>query len=106
MGKLFAVDVYHAPLYDNQGNEVDNKKCPFCRTPTPYTKEEGIERLKKRIEAEDSIAMYCLGLYHFRGEGGLAQDYTKALKLYNQAGELGNAKAYLNIVLHIVLVKV
>jgi len=23
----------HAPVYDNQGNKVDIKTCPFCRTP-------------------------------------------------------------------------
>ena len=96
-GKVICSGCIHAPLYDNQGNKVDNQKCPFCRTPTPTSIEEGIERLKKRIEAEDSIAMYCLGLYHFRGEGGLAQNYTKALKLYHRAGKLGNAVAYNNI---------
>ena len=52
--------------------------------------------MKKRIEAEDSIAMYCLGNY-YRVEGGLAQNYTKALDLWHRAGKLGNAIAYNNI---------
>ena len=87
----------HAPLYDDQGNEVDKHKCPFCRVPTANSDEEYVERLNKRVEANDPIAIHKLGLYHFRGEGGLAQDYTKALKLYHRAGKLGNAVAYNNI---------
>ena len=36
-GKVICSGCCYAPLYDNQGNEVDNKKCPFCRVPTPTT---------------------------------------------------------------------
>ena len=96
-GKVICSGCIHAPLYDDQGNKVDNKKCPFCRIPTPTSKEEGIERLKKRIETGDRIAMYGLGVCHFRGEGGLAQDYAKAFKLFHRAGELGYALSYNNI---------
>jgi len=59
VGKLYVADAFiiHAPVYDDQGNKVDNKKCPFCRTPRPNTKEDAVERLKKRVEKEDPIAI-------------------------------------------------
>jgi len=96
-GKVICSGCCYAPLYDNQGNEVDNEKCPFCRIPTPYTNEEAIERLKKRIETGDAHAMYCLGYYYSCGEGGFPQDCTKALELFHRAGEFGFAEAYCNI---------
>ena len=71
----------YAPVYDNQGNEVDNQKCPFCRTPAPTSDEEIIERIKKRVEADDPMAIYNLGCYYRDGINGYPQDYTKALEL-------------------------
>ena len=93
-GKVICSGCIHAPQYDNQGNEVDNEKCPFCRTPTPYTDEEEMEREKKRIEMNDPIAMTNLGNYYRDGTNGFPQDYDKALEHYHRAGELGDARAY------------
>ncbi len=59
-GKIICSGCCYAPLYDNQGNEVDEKKCPFCRTPYP-TSEEAVERLRKRVEANDILAINNLG---------------------------------------------
>jgi len=84
----------YAPLYDSQGNEVDNEKCPFCRTPHPDTEEEHVKRLKKRVEANDGQAFFTLGSYYRDGLFGLPQDYDKALELFHRAAELGNADAY------------
>jgi len=56
-GKMICSGCMHAPVYDNQGNEVDNQKCPFCRTPTCRTNEEMIQRIKKRMDAGDAIAI-------------------------------------------------
>ena len=93
-GKSICSGCIHAPVYDNQGNEVDNKKCPFCRTPPPDTNEEAVERLTKRMEVGDPFAIFNLGCYYREGMYGYPQDYTKALELWHQAGELGYAKAY------------
>ena len=95
-GKMICSGCFYAPVYDNQGKEVDSKKCPFCRIPAPYTDEEVRKREKKRIEANDPFAIYNLGMY-YRGRNGYPQDYTKALELWHKAGELGIAKAYVNI---------
>jgi len=96
-GKVICSGCIHAPLYDNQGNKVDNKKCAFCRTPTPSTHEDIVERLNKRVDLDDPIAMFNIGNYYARGIKGFPIDYTKALELYHRAAELGYAKAYNDI---------
>jgi len=101
-GKTICSGCIHAPVYDNQGDKVDNKKCPFCRVPTPTTDAEIIKWTKKRMEANDgqgdAVAIFNLGVYHRVGElDGYTQDYKKALELWHRAGELGYAEAYNNI---------
>jgi len=86
----------YAPVYDNQGNEVDNQKCPFCRAPHVIG-DEFLERLMKRVELDDANAIYTLGYYYREGMYGLPQDYAKALELYHRTGELGCSEAYSNI---------
>ena len=71
--------------------------CPFCRTPTSTSDEEGIERLKKRVEVGDANAIFTLGCNFAEGLFGLPRDRAKALELWQQAGELGCASAYFNI---------
>jgi len=87
----------YAPVYDDQGNEVAEKKCPFCRTPWSETREEENERVKKRVEAGDCIAINDLGNNYRDGSRGFPQDYTKALELWHRAGKLGDAMAYHSI---------
>jgi len=93
-GKMMCNGCAHAPVYDNQGNEVAERSCPFCRTLHPHTKEESIERTKKRVEAEDPIAIRNLGCYYREGVRGYPQDMNKALEMFHRAAELGFAKAY------------
>ena len=68
--------------------------CPFCRSPAHTSDREAIERVKKRIEADDAEAIHQLGCYSDRGEMGLQQNKGKATKLWLRAGELGHAGAY------------
>ena len=96
-GKGICTGCMLAPVYDNQGNKVDNQKCAFCRVPTPKSGEEAIERMAKRVKADDPVAIYNLGVCHRDGSYGYPQDYTKALELWHRAGELGYAIAYGNI---------
>ena len=53
-GKLLCSGCIHAPEYDNLGNEISEKKCPFCRTPFADSDEEILERNKKRAELGDA----------------------------------------------------
>jgi len=93
-GKMICSGCVHAPVYDNQGNKVDKHKCPFCRTPTPTSYEELVEKEMKRMEKDDPIAIYNIGHYCVQGIKGFTQDYTKALEHWHRAGELGDAKSY------------
>jgi len=96
-GKMICSGCIYAPLYDDQGNEVDNDKCPFCRTLAPKSDEEGNEREKKRMDVGDAIAIYNLGCYYQEGSYGFPQDRVKALELYHRAGDLGYPKAHCSI---------
>ena len=93
-GKVICSGCIHAPVYDNQGNKVDNQKCPFCRSLRPITEKEVVERMKKRVEAGDPVAIYNLGCNYRDGKNDLPQDCEKALELMHQAGELGYSAAY------------
>jgi len=96
-GKMICSGCVYAPVYDNQGNKVDNKKCPFCRTPHHTSNEELVKRTKKRMQAHDPIAIYNIGVYHRDGLFGFPQDHTKALELWHRAAELGYTLAYASI---------
>ena len=95
-GKIICSGCLHAPVYDNNGNTIE-EKCPFCRTPFPASDEEIIEQVKKRVEMGDDEAIFELGYYYFEGMHGLPQDSAKAVELWHQAGELGCAASYNNI---------
>ena len=96
-GKVICSGCIYAPVYDDQGNEVDNEKCPFCRSATPTTEEEIVERINKRAEANDPLAIYDLGCYYQYAAHGFPQDMNKALELFHRAGKLGCAASYLNV---------
>ena len=96
-GKLICSGCVHAPVHDNQGNKVAEKKCAFCRALRLTTNGEAIRRMKKRVEADDAKAMNNLGAYHITGRHGFKRDYAKALELWYRSAELGYAEAYNNI---------
>lgn len=96
-GKEICNGCIHAPVYDNQGNIIAEEKCPFCRTPRPNSEDELIERLTKRMKANDAKAMYNLGCCYSKGSRGKLQDIKKALELFYQAAELGHGTAYCNV---------
>ena len=96
-GKTICGGCYHSPVYDNQGNEVDNQKCPYCRTPWPSSDEELNEMEKKRMEAGDAEAFHNIGCDIYHGRNGYQRDYTKALELWHRAAELGYDNAYNSI---------
>ena len=99
-GKVICSGCSYAPVYDNQGNEVDivkQNECAFCRVVAPKTNEEMIKREVIRVEANDAIAIRELGGYYQDGTNGYPQNHAKALELFHRAAELGYAKAYNNI---------
>ena len=93
-GKVICCGCICAPVYDDKGNEVNNQKCPFCRTPPASSEKEMIKRYKKRIELNDAVAFYTHGGHYSNGQFGLPQNYAKAIEHWRRAGELGKADAY------------
>jgi hypothetical protein len=53
--------------------------------------------MKKRVEANDAMAMYNLGTCYQLGTMGLRQDYAKALELFHKSAKLGNHHAHHNL---------
>jgi TPR repeat protein len=72
-------------------------KCLFCRTETSSSDEVLIERMKKRVEANDAQAMFHLGNDYHYGTSGLRQDHAKALKLFHKSAKLGSPFAHNNL---------
>ena len=78
--------------FANQSREVEGRleqKCAFCRKTLPKTEEEWNERLMKRIEANDPVAMREMGGIRYH-EG----DYTAAFEYYLNAATLGDVPAH------------
>jgi hypothetical protein len=70
-------------------------KCPFCNSERAgKTLGEQVEEIMKRVEANDPGAMWMLAGYYYQGLGGLQQDHTKAMELYNRAADLGYSRAH------------
>eukprot|EP00979_Chaetoceros_neogracilis_P001702 scaffold305_cov267-Chaetoceros_neogracile.AAC.19 len=76
---------------------TDKNKCVFCRTEASSSDEEHIERMKKRVEANDARSMFHLGSYYRHGGVGLRQDHAKALELYRKSAKLGYHIAHHNL---------
>ena len=70
--------------------------CPFCRTPTPK-KEQSLAMAQKRVDADDPMAIFHLGVQYEQGEYGLEKDMTRAVELYERAAELGVKEAHYNL---------
>lgn len=91
-GKTLCIGCIHAAFIADC-----RKLCPFCRAPEATSDGERIERIKKRVEADDAIAIHTLGYYYSDGDMGFPQDHGKAMELWLRAGDLGHATAYGNI---------
>ena len=96
-GKEICCGCIFAPVYDHEGNEVDEESCPFCRSPPSFSDQDTLKRVQKRVKAGDAEAIFSLGQFYNQGLYGLPQDYEKALELWHRAGELGSAAAYCSI---------
>eukprot|EP00986_Skeletonema_menzelii_P002601 scaffold709_cov142-Skeletonema_menzelii.AAC.2 len=76
----------------NKKREIEGKlqhSCPFCRKAVPKTDEEANERLMKRIEANDPVAMCHLGGKKYE-EG----DFKAAFEYWTKAAALGDVEAH------------
>ena len=65
------------------------EKCPFCRKAAPKTDEEVNERMMKRAEANDPVAICSMGKKRYN-EG----DYKDAVEYFTKAAALGDVMAH------------
>jgi hypothetical protein len=84
-GKLICSGCIHAVAIRDR----KERKCPFCRVPSPTSEAEIMKRTNKRVDLGDANAMCNLGCDYSTGLGDLPQNHAKALELYNRAGERG-----------------
>ena len=76
----------------------NDEYCPYCKAERKgKTEDERVNELMKRVDVNDTGAMYVLGTYYFHGQLGLHQDQEKAMTLYARAADLGYSKAHLCI---------
>ena len=76
----------------NTKREVEGRlqhKCPFCREALVSTQEEADEQRKKRIEANDPVAICDMGTIK-----GLEGDYSTAFEYFTRAAALGDVNAH------------
>jgi TPR repeat protein len=94
-GKMLCHGCVHAHLV--AASDTEKEKCVFCRTRGHSSDEEVVERMKKRVEANDAWAMVTLGGFYQYGSIGLRQDNVKALQLFHKSAKLGNHFAHFNL---------
>jgi len=68
-------------------------ECSFCRTPMPKNNAEMLAMIRARVRKKDLEAMHHLGEKYFGGGLGLQKDARKAVKLWEEAAELGSIQA-------------
>ena len=61
--------LYVRCIVANAMRDIDKQLCPFCRTPAP-TEKERIQRVKKRVHADDAEAVYNFGSFFYQGSYG------------------------------------
>eukprot|EP00979_Chaetoceros_neogracilis_P013164 scaffold3710_cov286-Chaetoceros_neogracile.AAC.21 len=94
-GKIVCCGCFHA--HEVAAADTEKLKCVFCRTEVTSSDEMKIERIEKRVEANDAQAMFQLGCCYELGMKGLRQDTAKALELYHKTAKLGNNTAHYNL---------
>lgn len=53
--------------------------------------------MKRYITTGDATSLHNLGCHYYRGRHGLPKSNTRAIELWQRAGELGHSASYYNI---------
>ncbi|KAL7525614.1 hypothetical protein ACHAXR_001080, partial [Thalassiosira sp. AJA248-18] len=92
-GKIICNGCVYADIIAGRSTK---KNCHFCRAPYVKSVEKAFEKVEKRIEAGDVIAMHTLGSKYRAGDR-VPQDFNKALELWHRAAMLGCAESHYDI---------
>ncbi|EJK73900.1 hypothetical protein THAOC_04457 [Thalassiosira oceanica] len=71
--------------------------CPFCREPRPRDDKPALSLVKKRVAAKDPKAIEHLATKYFFGRMGLKRNLSRAIKLWEEAAELGSIEAHFKL---------
>ena len=71
--------------------------CPFCRTPNPDNHADRLAMLRARVDKKDPVAISTLGDQYYGGLLGLQRNVREAIKLWEEAAELGSIEALHNL---------
>ena len=86
--EIICMGCIYANIKSNIHDRVKAGRCPFCREPAPND-EENDKRLKKRMKANDPVALSEMGLKLY-----LEGEFISALEYLTKAAELGEANAH------------
>jgi TPR repeat protein len=75
----------------------NDDKCPYCNSERNKTRDEKVEEVMRRVEANDAASIYMLAYFYQHGLNGLQQDEERAMELFTRAAELGFSKAHNNL---------
>jgi len=71
--------------------------CPFCRSPRPAGDADELAMIQARVAKKDPVAINLLGQKYIFGELGLQKDTRMAVKLWEEAAEIGSIDALFNL---------
>jgi len=71
--------------------------CAFCRTPPSNNDACDLATIRARVAKKDPAAILFLGQNYFFGQRGLQKDTRRAVKLWEEAAELGSIEALYNL---------
>jgi len=71
--------------------------CPFCRTRSPDNDVDRLAMVRVRVAKKDPVAINLLGGTYAHGGLGLPKDTQKAVKLWEEAADLGSVGALYNL---------
>ena len=89
--KVICMGCVHANDLREEEQGLEHR-CVFCREPEPETPEEREPYRKKRLEANDPMALYEMGVM-CREKG----DFEGSFKYYTKAAKFGNMMAHYNL---------
>ncbi|KAL9186895.1 hypothetical protein ACHAXT_010615 [Thalassiosira profunda] len=84
---------HEVDLEASVASDDESLLCAFCRADLPKNQGEEMDRLKRRMQANDANAFYFLAGYYSDGKCGLQQNQEKAMELYFQAADRGCVEA-------------
>lgn len=76
-----------------EGEDETESETPVIPAEAEELYAKALDSIKTLADAGNVKAKKALGDYYFNGYAGVAQDYAKALELYTEAGEKGDADA-------------